>query len=215
MSTVNPDERARRIGLMLRPAAFTAAIAVQFLAPALALLSWLGVISPDLSWIVIYVLVWCVAGVAALLVPSARSPYLLAAFILAYVAGLFVVIWLTSPGGQFDWISLIFIPVPYLIAILLVVLHRLRGAAMAHTRAAGVDTTATVVGAAVTGMVNYVQRQRLTLKFTDNQGVERFFRIGRTGGGYSVGDRLPIRYDPAKPWSTRSILVEGSGPQLF
>ena len=69
--------------------------------------------------------------------------------------------------------------------------------------------------APVTGMVNYVTRQRLTLKFTDQQGVERYVRVGRTGGGYAPGDQVPIRYDPTRPWSKRGILVEGSGPTLF
>lgn len=215
MSTVNPDERARRIGRLLRPAAFTAAIAVQFLAPVLALLHALGIATAELTWIPIYVVIWCVVGIAALLVPSSRSPYLLAAFILAYVGGLFLVIWLTSPAEQFGWTGLLFVVLPYIIAIVLVVLHRLRENALTRTRTVGVDTVATVISAPVTGMVNYVQRQRLTLKFTDIEGVERYLRVGRTGGGYSPGDRVPIRYDPSRPWSARSILVEGSGPRLF
>ena len=91
----------------------------------------------------------------------------------------------------------------------------MREAAIRRTLEVGVDTTATVMSAPVTGMVNYVTRQRLTLKFTDQQGVERFIRVGRTGGGYSAGDTVPIRYDPTRPWSKRGIIVDGSGPTLF
>ena len=47
MSTVNPDEREGRFLLRIRPVALVAAVLVQFLAPALAVLTWLGVLPPD------------------------------------------------------------------------------------------------------------------------------------------------------------------------
>ena len=71
------------------------------------------------------------------------------------------------------------------------------------------------MSAPVSGMVNYVQRQRLTLRFTDQEGVERYFRIGKTGGGWSRGDTIPIRYDPTRPWYRRAIIVDGGAPSLF
>ena len=217
MSTVNPDERERGIALRLRPAVFAAAIAVQFLAPGAALLVVLGLLVPDPGLILVYVLAWVVIGLAAMWVPSSRSTYLLAAFVLAYVAGLFVVITLSTPPSDdgFAWFVLIAIAGPYAVAVLMVVLHMMRESATRRTQQIGVDTTATVISAPVSGMVNYVTRQRLTLKFTDQQGVERYLRVGKTGGGWSAGDTIPIRYDPSRPGYRRGIIVDGRGPTLF
>lgn len=214
MSTTNPDEREGRLGMRIRPAVFAAAVLVQFLAPALTLAAWLGLIAPDGWLIAIYVLVWVAVGLATLWVPSSRNTYLLAAFMLAYVGGLFVVIQLVQPG-QLGLLNILFIVAPYVVAALLLVLYARREAAMRRTRETGVDTVATVVSAPITGMVNYVPRQRLTLRFTDQQGVDRYLRVGRTGGGYSPGDTLPIRYDPSRPWAKRGIIVDGMGPTLF
>ena len=214
MSTTNPDERERSFGLRVKPVVFALAILVQFLGPILVLLAVAGLIPRDPGLIIVYVPIWVVIGLAALFVPSARSTYLLAAMMASYIAGLFLVIAITTPGGM-GVIGILFPTIGYLIAVLAVVFYLLRESAARRTRDVGVDTVATVMSAPVTGMVNYVTRQRLTLKFIDQQGVERFFRVGRTGGGYSAGDEIPIRYDPSRPWSKRAILVEGSGPTLF
>lgn len=209
MSTTNPDEREGRLGMRTRPA-----VLVQFLAPGLALAAGLRLLRPDGCLIAIYVLVWSVVGLAALWVPSSRNSYLLAAFMLAYVGGLFVVIQLVQPV-RLGLVDILFIAVPYAIAVVLLALYFGREAAMRRTREIGVDTVATVMSAPITGMVNYVLRQRLTLRFTDQQGVDRYLRVGRTGGRYSEGDTVPIRYDPTRPWSKRGIIVDGSGPSLF
>jgi hypothetical protein len=214
MSTTNPDEREGRVGMRIRPVVFTAAVLVQFLAPVLALAAGLRLFAPDGWLIAVYVVIWAVVGLAALWVPSSRNTYLLAAFMLAYVGGLFVVIQLAAPV-QAGLLDILFIAVPYAIAMVLLALYFIREAAMRRTREIGVDTVATVMSAPVTGMVNYVQRQRLTLRFTDQQGVDRYLRVGRTGGGYSPGDTVPIRYDPTRPWSKRGIIIDGSGPTLF
>jgi hypothetical protein len=214
MSTTNPDERERGIALRIRPVVFAAAILVQFLAPALVLLAVAGLIPRDPGLILLHVFIWVPVGLATMVVSSNRSTYLLAAMALSYVAGLFLVIEFSTPGGM--GVVGILLPIAgYAVAALVLVFAGLRETAMRRTRQIGVDTVATVMSAPVTGMVNYVTRQRLTLKFTDQQGVERFFRVGRTGGGYSTGDTVPIRYDPTRPWSKRGILVEGSGPTLF
>lgn len=214
MSTTNPDEREGRIGLMLRPIVFALALAIQFLAPGLWLASTLGIVTPDPGFIILYVFPWVIIGLAAMWVPSSRSTYILAAFILSYVAGLFLVISVSQPDdlGVF---GILFIVVPYAIAVLLVILYFVRDTAIKRTQEAGVDTLATVMSAPVSGMVNYVQRQRLTLRFTDQEGVERYFRIGKTGGGWSRGDTIPIRYDPTRPWYRRAIIVDGGAPSLF
>jgi hypothetical protein len=175
---------------------------------------WLRLFAPDPGIILVYVFVWVAVGLAALWVPSRRNTYLVAAYILAYVAGLFLVIQLGQPASEVPG-GLILVATIYAVAVLLVVLYLVREAAMRRTREIGVDTVATVMSAPVTGMVNYVQRQRLTLRFTDQQGVDRYLRVGRTGGGYSPGDTVPIRYDPTRPWSKRGIIVDGTGPTLF
>lgn len=214
MSTTNPDERERGIALRIRPVVLVAAILVQFLAPALVLLALGGLIPRDPGLIILHVGIWVPVALAALMVSINRSPYLLAAMGLSYMAGLFLVIDVSTPGGM-SVLGVLFPVVGYAAAVLVLVFFGLREAAMQRTRQIGVDTVATVMSAPVTGRVNYVARQRLTLRFVDQQGVERFFRVGRTGGGYSTGDTIPIRYDPSRPWSTRAILVDGSGPSLF
>jgi hypothetical protein len=214
MSTTNPDERERSVAQRIRPVVFVAAILVQFLAPALVLLAVAGPIPRDPGLILLYVGIWVPVALVAMFVAVNRSTYLLAAMGLSYVAGLFLVIGASTPAGM-GGLDILVPVVGYAVAALVLVFFVLREAAMRRTRQIGVDTVATVISAPVTGMVNYVTRQRLTLRFTDQQGVERFFRVGRTGGGYSTGDTIPIRYDPTRPWSKRGILVEGSGPTLF
>ena len=216
MSTVNPDERGAQIARILRPLFLVLALLVQFIAPGMFVLWLLGLLPADGGLILIYVLLWCIAGLGALFtLPGARNTYLIAAFMLFYVGGLFAVIALSVPEGDFDAFNVFGIAGPYLVGIVVLVFYVLRDSAMKRTQQIGVDTVATVMSAPVTGMVNYVTRQRLTLKFTDQQGVERYVRVGRTGGGYAPGDQVPIRYDPTRPWSKRGILVEGSGPTLF
>jgi hypothetical protein len=214
MSTTNPDERDGTFGLKIRPAVFALAILVQFYGPVLALLAVTGVIFRDPGLIIIYPPIWVIIGLAALYVPSNRSTYLLGAMTLSFLAGLFLVIQIGTPGGMGP-LGTLFPAIGYTLAVLLVIFYFVREAAIRRTGEIGVDTVATVVSAPVTGMVNYVTRQRLTLRFTDQRGVERFLRVGRTGGGYSAGDTIPIRYDPSRPWSKRGVLVEGSGPTLF
>ena len=215
MSTVNPDERSRRIAALLRPGIFVGAILVQFIAPVSVLLWAVGVFEPDPGIIMVYVFVWVVFGVGAMIAGSTRSPYVIGAFSLAYIGGLFAVIAISTPNQGFGAFNLVAIFGTYIAAAIMMVLWAMRGSAMRRTREIGVDTTATVISAAVTGMVNYVTRQRLTLKFTDQQGVERFLRVGRTGGGWKQGDTIPIRYDPTRPGYRRGILVNGEGPSLF
>lgn len=215
MSTANPDERERRVALAVRPWALGAAILIQFLAPALWLLDAVAVLVADPGFIILYVLPWCVVGIAALMVPSSRSTYLVAAFILAYIGGLFLVMQISGTGDQLGLFGVFAIAATYAVAAVLVVLYFVRQSAMRRTAEIGVDAVATVVSAPVSGRVNYVTRQRLTLKFTDQQGAERFLRVGKTGGGWSAGDTIPIRYDPTRPGYRRGIIVDGSGPTLF
>jgi hypothetical protein len=194
---------------------FGAAVVIQFFAPLLWLVAVLGIFQPDPGWIMLYVLVWVAVGVTALFVPSGRSPYLIGAFCLAYVGGLFMVIALTTPSDGFEGFNVVAIGGTYTAALVVLVLYVLRESAIRRTREIGVDTVGTVISAPVSGRVNYVTRQRLTVRFTDQQGVERFLRAGRTGGGWAAGDTVPIRYDPTRPGYRRGIIVDGSGPTLF
>ncbi|HEV7741063.1 MAG TPA: hypothetical protein VGO65_01460 [Pseudolysinimonas sp.] len=211
MSTINPDERTRRIRLIAKPFAFALLYLSIAMPPVVAFLAWTVGIGEDamIGVFMTYVLLCVVAGTAVMLVPNGRYGRLMAAYILVYIGGLFLVIRAAQPveNGDPPALSVVLIGTPYAVAIVLVVLHIRQQAAVQVTAASGVDTTATVVSAAVDGMVNYVQHQRLTLKFTDDKGVERFLRIGRTGGGYSAGDTLPLRYDPARPWAKQAIVV--------
>jgi hypothetical protein len=216
MSTTDPDARAARVGAVLRPVAL-AGIAIGILiGPGIAFFDWLAPAAANgaVSFL-LFVFVSVGAGLLAYYVPGKRSPLAIAAYIVAYVGGLFLV--MTSMAVRFnpregtDVVtfrnSIIIVIVIYAVAIFLVVKYIQRDIDAKETNANGVSTTATVTAAGVDGMVNYVQHQRLTLKFKDDKGVERWFKIGRTGGGYRVGDSVPIRYNPKYPGRTRAIVV--------
>ena len=211
MSTVNPDERARRIGMVLKPFAFGLLYLSIAMPPIVAFIAWtVGIDENTMAGVFMaYVLVCVVAGTAVMFVPVARYGRLIGAYIFVYLGGLFLVIRAGQPLETADpvIVSVLLIGIPYAIAVVLVALHARERTAAAVTATKGIDTTATVVSAAVDGMVNYVQHQRLTLTFTDNRGVARFLRIGRTGGGYSKGDELPLRYDPDRPDYKPAIVV--------
>lgn len=211
MSTTNPDDISRRIRERLKPVALIGCILAVLFAPVVALLQWtVGFSEPVLEGLLMtYIVLSVAAGILALRVPGRRSGQGVAAYVLAYAAGLFLMLRSGEPlfDGQPAFISILLIGVPYAIGGVLAVLYLLREAAVGVTRESGIDTTAEVLSAPVDGMVNYVQHQRLTLKFTDQQGVQRYLRVGRTGGGYVAGDKVPLRYDPARPWSKRSIII--------
>ena len=217
MSTTDPYARAARTGAVLRPFA-TAGIVVGLLCgPVIALFDWATFSSSNGGVLpfLLFVFTSVGAGLLAYYVPGKRSPLAIAAYIVAYIGGLFLV--MTSmavpfnPRNASDALtfrnSLIISGVIYAVGIFLVVKYIQRDIDAKETNATGVSTTATITAAGVDGMVNYVQHQRLTLKFTDDKGVDRWFKVGRTGGGYGVGDTLPIRYNPRYPGRKRAIVV--------
>ena len=211
MSTINPDERSRRIGMVLKPFAFGLLYLSIAMPPIVAFIAWTVGIDEDtmVGVFMAYVGLCVVAGIAVAFVPTARYGRLIAAYIFVYLGGLFLVMRSGQPLENADpvLLSVLLIGTPYVIAIVLVALHVRQRTAAAVTATNGIDTTATVISANVDGMVNYVQHQRLTLKFTDDKGVERYVRIGRTGGGYTKGDELPLRYDPSRPGFKPAIVV--------
>ena len=213
MSTTDPDARAARVGAVLRPVALVGIAVGVLCGPAIAIFDWTFLSNAQDSVLpfLLFVFISVGAGLLAYYVPGKRSPLAIAAYIVAYVGGLFLV--MASGFGAGDTTatdlrnSLIVVGVIYAVAIFLIVLYIQRDINAKETNANGVSTTATVTAAGVDGMVNYVQHQRLTLKFTDDKGVDRWVKIGRTGGGYGVGDTLPLRYNPKYPGRKRAIVV--------
>lgn len=210
MSTTNPDDVKRTIRHILIPAALPLAIIGVLAGPVLAVINVAGG-GNEIWTFVAFVLISVGAGIFGYYVVR-PTPWILAAYIAAYVGGVFLVLASGVPLGddtsvihQGFWI----VATPYVAAAVCFVLWVLRRAAVSVTRARGVDTMATIESIGVDGMVNYIQHQRMTLSFTDTKGTKRYFRTGITGGFYNPGDKIPIRYDPERPESKRSIIVGG------
>jgi hypothetical protein len=210
MSTTNPDEIRATIRHRLIPAAFPLAIIGVLSAPVLAAINVAG--GGNVVWTFIaYVGVSVGFGLFGYYVIR-PTPWVIAAYSVQYVGGLFLVLSSGVPLG--DDTSVIYqgfwiVALPYVVAAVFLVLWGLRRSAVAGTRARGINTTATVESIGVDGQVNYVQHERMTLSFTDDKGTKRYFRTGITGGYYHIGDKIPIRYDPEHPDSKRAILVGG------
>ena len=210
MSTTNPDEVAKTIRHRLIPLGLPIAILGVLSAPALSIIN--AESGGNKIWTPIaYVVISVGAGLFGYYVVRPTS-WVLASYTVTYAAGLFLVM---SSGVPLDDLSSVihqgfwFVAVPYAIAAWCFVMWVLRRSAVAATRARGVDTTAKIESVGVDGQVNYVQHQRMTLSFTDTHGTKRYFRTGITGGFYNPGDTIPIRYDPERPDSKRSIIVGG------
>ena len=211
MSTIDPDARGRHIGQSLRFLVWPALILGTLSGPVIGIFEYLTRGANFTGAFLLFIFLSVGLGLLVYYLPTKRSPLATAAYIIAYVAGLATVMASTQSGEDFDAVtfrnSIIILVVLYGVAILLVFLYARRHLGIAYTTEHGVDTTGTVMSAGVDGMVNYVQHQRLTIKFKDQQGVERYLRIGRTGGGYSAGDEVPLRYDPEHPGMKHRIIV--------
>jgi hypothetical protein len=213
MSTVDPDARAARIGSVLRPIALIGIVLGVLCGPVIAVIDW-GPLQSTQSPPVVFlidVVVVVGAGLLAYYTPGKRSPLAITAYVFSYAGGLLLVMASATPyivANERDiLVSFALIGALYLVALVLIVKYILRDISAKQTNANGVQTTGTITAAGVDGMVNYVQHQRLTLKFTDDKGIERWIHVGRTGGHYSVGDTLPLRYDPAHPARKRAIVI--------
>ncbi len=213
MSTTDPDARARRVGAILLPAGRVSIVLGVLIAPIVAVWELLHpeIAQTDIGPFLIFLFVSVGAGIFAIFVPGKRSPLAIGAYIVSYCAGLFLV--MNAGFGAFatDQTSIrvgyIVDAGIYAVAVFLVVLYVMRDVAAKDTANNGVDTTGTITSANIDGMINYVQHQRLTVKFTDNNGVDRWIKIGRTGGGYNVGDTVPLRYNPEHPGRKRAIVI--------
>jgi hypothetical protein len=211
MSLTDPDARNRRVGSLLQPFAWVLAILALGTAPFLVDLIESVPASQQIAvWIpcMFGYILGCIAFGLLLYYSSSHKNRLgITSYIFAYIAGLILI--LGSAKDENTGLPDAFIPalVIYGIAAILLVIYIVHSVAAHQTLQDGVTTTATVTSAGINGMVNYVQHWKLTLKFTDQQGKERWFHIGRTGLGYSVGQQFQIKYNPKKPGSKRGIVV--------
>jgi hypothetical protein len=199
MSLVDPDARNRRVSSFLQPFAWVLAILALASAPVMvSIFIATGIVDSDFVFLfLIYILAAVGFGIFLYYVAAHRNGLGVTAYCFAYVGGMILIF-----GGRPFKDTVI--PQGIIPAGIFYILH----ATAAHaTLQNGVTTTATVTSAGINGLVNYVQHWRLTLKFTDQQGKERWFHIGRTGLGYEVGQEFQIKYNPNRPGSARGIVV--------
>jgi heme/copper-type cytochrome/quinol oxidase subunit 4 len=211
MSLTDPDARNRRVGSFLQPFAWVLALLALATSPFLvAIIESVPASQQITAWVICMFsyIIGCIAFGLLLYYSSSHKNRLgIISFIFAYVAGLILILGSAKDKNTGLPDALVPALVTYGIAAVLLVIYILHAVAAQQTLVDGVTTTATVTAAGINGMVNYVQHWKLTLKFTDQQGKERWFHIGRTGLGYRVGQEFQIKYNPNKPGSKRGIVV--------
>jgi hypothetical protein len=211
MSLTDPDARNRKVGSVLQPFAWVLAILALATSPFLVgIIESVPASQQIVAWVICMFsyIIGCIAFGLLLYYSSSHKNRLgITSYIFAYIAGLILI--LGSAKDKNTGLPDAFIPalVTYGIAAVLLVIYILHAVAARQTLRDGVTTTATVTAAGINGFVNYVQHWKLTLKFTDQQGKERWFHLGRTGMGYQVGQQFTIKYNPNKPGSKRGIVV--------
>ena len=211
MSLTDPTARNRRIGSVLRPFAWVLALLALATVPLLVTIIESVPASRQIeAWLICMFsfIAGCLAfGLLLYFTAAHRNPFGMTAYIFAYVAGLILI--LGSARDPETGLPDALYPalVSYGIAAVLLIVYISHAVGAHETLTNGVETTATVTAAGVNGMVNYVTHWKLTLKFTDQQGHDRWFRLGRTGYGYKVGQTFTIKYNPRRPGSRRSIVV--------
>lgn len=212
MSLVDPAARSRRTSALIEPFAWVFALLALATSPVFV---WIINLQPTndsqvSAWailMIVYILACVLFGLVLYYTAPHRNALGICAYVFAYVAGLVLILGAAiDPHSGLPDATIPALVVWAVSAVLLVIYISHRTAAQA-TLANGVETTATVTQAAVNGMVNYVTHWRLTLKFKDQQGNDRWFHLGRTGYGYSVGQTFKIKYNPARPGSRRGIVV--------
>lgn len=212
MSLTDPDARDRRIGSFLEPIAWVLALLALALAPIVDILIDNSIDAGDNSpWfipgLIGYILITVGFGELLYYTAKHRSGLGIASYCIAYVGGLILILGAEPYKGTLVPQGTIPALVLYGVALLLLIIYITHSVAANATLKDGVETTATVTSAGVNGMVNYVTHWKLTLKFTDQAGKDRWFHIGRTGYGYSVGQEFKIKYNPKNPGSKRGIVV--------
>jgi hypothetical protein len=211
MSLTDPTERNRKISSVIRPVAWVLALLSIATAPFLAAIVGGEPASKQIgAWIICmfsFIGACLLFGLLLYYTAAHRNGVGIASYSFAYVAGLILI--LGSGRDPKTGLPDAFYPalVIYAVSIVLLITYISRARGAHQTLADGVETTATVTSAAVNGMVNAVTHWRLTLKFTDQQGHDRWFHLGRTGYGYAVGQTFKMKYNPRRPGSRRGIVV--------
>jgi hypothetical protein len=211
MALTDPDARNRRIGSVVEPVAWVLALLAVGTAPFLvAIILAQPANAQILAWVICmfsYIGGNVLFGLILYYSASHRNPLGIVAFVLAYVAGLILIL----GAGRDPHTHLPDALIPALVvwagAAVLLVIYIVHAVSARETLANGVNTTAVVTSAGINGMVNYMSHWKLTLKFTDQDGNERWFHVGRTGVQYRVGQEFTIRYNPKRPGSKRSIVL--------
>jgi hypothetical protein len=211
MSLTDPTQRTHNVSKVIRPFAWVLAILALATAPFLVTLIESV---PESQQIPVFIpsmfgyILGCVAfGVLLYYTAAHRNPLGIFAYSIAYAAGLIFILGSAQdprtglPDGLYPAL------IGYGIAAVLLIIYITHVVGAEATLKDGVETTATVTAAGVNGMVNYVTHWRLTLKFTDQQGHDRWFHLGRTGYGYTVGQTFKIKYNPRHPGSRIGIVV--------
>jgi hypothetical protein len=209
MSLTDPDARNKRVASFLQPLAWV--LAILGLASSPLLVAYIETLAdPDSAFALVflsYVVLSVGFGLFLYYTASHRNALGITAFVFAYLGGLILILGAERDKHTHLPEGLIPALVAYGVAVVLIIIYLFHASAARATLADGVTTTATITSAGINGMVNYVSHWKLTLKFTDQQGKERWFHLGRTGLGYEVGQQFTIKYNPKKPGSKRSIVV--------
>jgi peptidoglycan biosynthesis protein MviN/MurJ (putative lipid II flippase) len=209
MSLTDPAVRNRRLSSIIRPVAWVLAILSLALSPILLTIAYaIGNPSqPQIVSALIFVIACVGFGLLLYYTAAHRNGLGITSYSFAYAGGFVLLLESRRDDSTGLPESLPIAAVLYLVALILFIIYIVHSLAAHQTLQDGVETTATVTEAGVNGMVNYVTHWRLTLKFTDQQGKERWFHIGRTGYGYSVGQQFTIKYNPKNPGSRLGIVV--------
>ncbi|HEX4444361.1 MAG TPA: DUF3592 domain-containing protein [Galbitalea sp.] len=211
MSLTDPDARNRRVSHFIEPVAWVLALLALALAPIVDLLIDTSEDPNTSAWFLPgmlgYILITVGFGLLLYYTASHRSGLGIVSYCFAYAGGLILILGAFPYKGTIVPQGIIPAAVLYGVSAILLVIYIVHTVAGRETLQNGVETTATVTSAGVNGMVNYVTHWKLTLKFTDQDGKDRWFHIGRTGYGYEVGQQFTIKYNPKKPGSKLGIVV--------
>lgn len=136
MSTRDPDDLGRAIGARLRPLVYPLCLIGVASGPVIALLYWAAGAPAEFgaAAIIGYVLISVGAGILIYYLPNRPGPLAIAAYSVAYVAGLFTVMASGSGSDSTVPVASYLLPVgAYLVAAVLAVLQWLRTQAVKLT----------------------------------------------------------------------------------
>lgn len=215
MSTTDPDARDRTAVRRVLWAVTIALGAIGLLAapvltsiPALRELSWFGyLLWPDLA-------VLAVAGYLGQRLPGRRGGLAVTGFVLAGAGGVLLFLGVDAEQSIFrsPWLAYVFLGlaiVAYALAVIVTIDSLVRDFDRKETLTHGVAVTGVITSDVPSGIRQLHERHRLTVKFTDAAGTDRWTHATRIGGDYAVGRPIAVRYDPEHPGRNRAVLVEG------